>query len=160
LAVIRAVREAMPASMPLGMRISSTDWVEGGWDIEQTIRFVGEAQKLGVEFVCASSGGTAVVKIPVVPGYQVRFAEQIRRATGVKTRAVGAIFTPKQAENILTSGQADMIALARAFMDDPRWGWHAADVLGATAHSPSPYHLARSAGWKKLRDEARAHDLL
>jgi 2,4-dienoyl-CoA reductase-like NADH-dependent reductase (Old Yellow Enzyme family) len=154
LAVIRAVRDAMPATMPLGMRVSSTDWIEGGWDIEQTIRFVREAQKLGVEFVCASSGGTALLKVPVVPGYQVPFAEQIRRATGMKTRAVGAIFTPKQAEHILASGQADMIALARAFMDDPRWGWHAADVLGATAHSPSPYHLARSAGWKQLRDAA------
>jgi 2,4-dienoyl-CoA reductase-like NADH-dependent reductase (Old Yellow Enzyme family) len=155
LAVIRAVRDALPASMPLGMRVSSTDWVEGGWEIEQTIRFVSEAKTLGVEFVCASSGGTAVVKIPVVPGYQVPFAEQIRRATGMKTRAVGAIFTPRQAEDILTSGQADMIALARAFMDDPRWGWHAADALGASAHSPTPYHLARSAGWKQLRDSAR-----
>jgi 2,4-dienoyl-CoA reductase-like NADH-dependent reductase (Old Yellow Enzyme family) len=158
LAVIRAVREAMPAATPLGMRVSSTDWVEGGWEIEQTIRFVREAQKLGVEFVCASSGGTAVVKIPVVPGYQVPFAEQIRRATGMKTRAVGAIFTPRQAEHIVASGQADMIALARAFMDDPRWGWHAADVLGATAHAPSPYHLARSAGWKQLRDAARGSE--
>jgi 2,4-dienoyl-CoA reductase-like NADH-dependent reductase (Old Yellow Enzyme family) len=155
LAVIRALRAVMPASMPLGMRVSATDWVEGGWEIEQTIGFVREAQKLGVEFVCASSGGTAMVKVPVGPGYQVPFAEQIRRATGMKTRAVGAIFTPKQAEHILTSGQADMIALARAFMDDPRWGWHAADVLGATAHSPTPYHLARSAGWKQLRDTTR-----
>ena len=154
LSVIRAVRAAMPASMPLGMRISSTDWIEGGWDVEQSIQFVRAAQELGVEFVCASSGGTAVVKVPVEPGYQVPFAEQIRRATGMKVRAVGAIFSAKQAEHILASGQADMIALGRAFMDDPRWGWHAADALGATTHFPSPYHLARSTGWRQLRDSA------
>lgn len=156
--VIRAVREVVPASMPLGMRISSTDWIDGGWDIEQSIRFVKEARELGVEFVCASSGGTGAVKIQVVPGYQVQFAERLRRETGMKTRAVGAIFTPRQAERIVASGQADMVALARAFMDDPRWGWHAADALGATAHSPLPYHLARSAGWRKLQDEARIEE--
>jgi 2,4-dienoyl-CoA reductase-like NADH-dependent reductase (Old Yellow Enzyme family) len=154
LQVIRAVREAIPASLPLGMRVSSTDWIEGGWDIEQTVQFVRAAQKLGIEYTCASSGGTAVVKLNVVPGYQVPFAERIKRETGMTTRAVGAIFTPRQAEHILASGQADMIALARAFMDDPRWGWHAADALGATTHGPSPYHLARSKGWKELRDAA------
>jgi 2,4-dienoyl-CoA reductase-like NADH-dependent reductase (Old Yellow Enzyme family) len=158
LAVIRAVRDVMPASMPLGMRISSTDWLDGGWDIEQSVRFVKEARELGVEFVCASSGGTSVVKIQVVPGYQVQFADRLRRETGMKTRAVGAIFTPQQAQSILANGQADMIALARAFMDDPRWGWHAADALGASAHFPPPYHLARSAGWRKLQDESRRQE--
>ena len=158
LQVIRAVRAAIPPSMPLGMRVSSTDWIEGGWDIEQTVQFVREAQALGIEYVCASSGGTAAVKLNVVPGYQVPFAERIKRETGMTTRAVGAIFTPKQAEQILVSGQADMIALARAFMDDPRWGWHAADALGATTHGPSPYHLARSKGWKELRDSAVAQE--
>lgn len=156
LAVIRAVRDVLPASMPLGMRVSSTDWIEGGWDIEQTVRFVRAAKDLGVEFVCASSGGTATVKINVVPGYQVEFADRLRREVGIKTRAVGAIFTPKHAEGVIANGQADMVALARAFLDDPRWGWHAADALGAKAHHPTPYHMARSQGWKQLRDAARA----
>lgn len=157
LEVVRALRAAIPASVPLGMRVSATDWVEGGWDISQTIAFVRAARDLGVEFVCASSGGIrSGVTLPIGPGYQLPLAEQIRSATGVTTRAVGLITQPRQAEQIVANGQADLIALARAFMDDPRWGWHAADMLGATAHFPQPYHLARSAGWRKLRDQIAA----
>lgn len=153
LAVIRAVRDATPASIPLGMRVSATDWVEGGWDIAQTIEFVNAAQSLGVEFVCASSGGAVSgVTVPVASGYQVRFAREIKRATGMLTRAVGLINGSRQAEDILRAGDADMIALARGFLDDPRWGWHAADELEASAHGPSQYALARSTGWKKYRD--------
>jgi 2,4-dienoyl-CoA reductase-like NADH-dependent reductase (Old Yellow Enzyme family) len=158
LEVVRALREAVPASIPLGMRVSATDWVDGGWDVEQTIAYVRAARDLGVEFVCASSSGIrGGVTLPIGPGYQLPFAERIRAATGITTRAVGLITSPHQAEQVLLRGQADLVALARAFLDDPRWGWHAADALGATAHFPQPYHLARSAGWKKLRDEiARA----
>lgn len=153
LAVIRAVREAVPASIPLGMRVSATDWVEGGWDIAQTIEFVKASQSLGIEFVCASSGGAVSgVTVPVANGYQVPFARDIKRATGMLTRAVGLINGAQQAEDILRAGDADMIALARGFLDDPRWGWHAADELGANAHGPSQYALARSAGWRKFRD--------
>ncbi|MGH8178320.1 MAG: NADH:flavin oxidoreductase/NADH oxidase [Steroidobacter sp.] len=156
LAVIRAVRDAVPASIPVGMRVSATDWVEGGWDVAQTVEFVRAAQRLGIAFVCASSSGIrANVTVPVAPGYQVPFAARIRKETGVATRAIGLITDPRQAEQILARGDADMIALARAFMDDPRWGWHAADALGAAAHFPSPYHLARTAGWLKFRDEIR-----
>jgi len=156
LEVVRAVRAAIPASIPLGMRISATDWVPGGWDVEQSIEFVRAAHSLGVEFVCASSAGiVANVTVPVALGYQVPLAAQIRKATGVTTRAVGLITDPHQAERILAEGQADMIALARAFMDDPRWGWHAADALGATTHFAQPYYLARGAGWRKFRDDAR-----
>lgn len=157
LAVLRALRDALPAGIPLGMRVSATDWVEGGWDVSQTIEFVRAAQKLDVEFVCASSSGIrGGVKIPIEPGYQLPLAEKIRKATGMTTRAVGLITDPRQAEAIVANGQADLIALARAFMDDPRWGWHAADALGATTHFPQPYHLARSAGWRKLRDSIAA----
>lgn len=153
LATLRALREALPVSIPLGMRVSATDWVEGGWDISQTIEFVKAARTLGVEFVCASSSGIrGGVKIPIEPGYQLAFAEQIRRATGITTRAVGLITDPRQAEAVVANGQADLVAVARAFMDDPRWGWHAADVLGGTTHFPHQYHLVRSAGWRKLRD--------
>lgn len=152
LMTLRALREALPASMPLGVRVSATDWIDGGWDIEQTVQLVRAARALGVEFVCASSGGTAQVKVPAEPGYQIGFAERIRREVGIKTRAVGLITGARQAEDIVASGKSDMVALARAFMDDPRWGWHAADALGATTHFPAPYHLARSAGWKEIRD--------
>ena len=154
LEIVRALREAIPASIPLGMRVSATDWVEGGWDVEQTIEYVRAARELGIAFVCASSGGTrSGIRLPIGAGYQLPFAERIRAATGITTRAVGLITEPHQAEQILERGQADLIAIARGFLDDPRWGWHAADALGATAHFAQPYHLVRSAGWKKLRDE-------
>jgi len=153
LAVIRAVRAAVPASIPLGIRVSATDWVEGGWDVAQTCEFVKAAKTLGVDFVCASSGGiVSGVTIPIGSGYQVPLAAEIKRVTGMATRAVGLINNAQQAEKILQEGSADMIALARGFLDDPRWGWHAADALGATTHGPVQYALGRSAGWRKYRD--------
>jgi 2,4-dienoyl-CoA reductase-like NADH-dependent reductase (Old Yellow Enzyme family) len=156
LEVIRAVRAVVPASTPVGMRISATDWAPGGWDVEQSIEFVRAAQTLGLAFVCASSAGVVGdVKIPVGLGYQVPLAAQIRKATGIVTRTVGLITDPHQAEHIVAQGQADLVALARAFIDDPRWGWHAADALGATAHFAQPYHRGRDAGWRKYRDAAR-----
>jgi NADPH2 dehydrogenase len=155
LAVIKAVRAVLPATMPLGLRLSATDWLEGGWDIHQSIAFARAAAELGVQFVCASSGGiVADVNVPVAPGYQVTFAQQIKQATGVATRAVGLITQPHQAQRIIAAGQADMIAFARAFLDDPRWGWHAADVLDANIAGPPQYRMARSAGWRRMRDSA------
>lgn len=157
LAIVRAVRNALPASIPIGMRVSATDWVENGWDIGQTIEFVRAAMSAGIDFVCASSGGIlGGITVPVAHNYQVPLAEQIRQATGVTTRAVGLITDPHQAEQIIVSGQADQVAIARAALDDPRWGWHAADALGATAHCPKPYLLARGEGWKKYRDQSPA----
>jgi 2,4-dienoyl-CoA reductase-like NADH-dependent reductase (Old Yellow Enzyme family) len=157
LAVIRAVRAAVPGNVAVGLRVSATDWVEGGWDLDQTIDYVREAKKLGIAYVCASSGGIrANVAVPVAPEYQVDFARQIKAATGVVTRAVGLITEPHQAERIVASGRADMVALARAFLDDPRWGWHAADVLGAKSHFPSQYSLVRSETWRKFRDQIAA----
>ena len=154
LSVIRAVRTAVPRNVAVGLRISGTDWVEGGWDATQSIEYVRAAQELGIAYVCVSSGGIrAKVQIPAGPGYQVPLAREIRQGTGAVTRAVGLITDPRQAEQILAEGSADMIALARAFLDDPRWGWHAADVLGAKAHFPSPYHLVRSEGWRRIRDQ-------
>jgi 2,4-dienoyl-CoA reductase-like NADH-dependent reductase (Old Yellow Enzyme family) len=156
LSIIRGVRTVIPASLPLGIRVSATDWVEGGWDIRQTCEFARAAKELGVDFVCASSGGiVGGVAVPVANGYQVPLAAEIKRTAKVMTRAVGLINDARQAEHILQNGDADLIALARGFLDDPRWGWHAADTLGATTHGPSQYALARSAGWRKFRDTAR-----
>lgn len=153
LAILRAVREALPLSIPLGIRVSATDWIEGGWDVLQTIEFVREAKKLGIAFVCVSSGGAiGGITIPIAAGYQVPFAAQIKRETGMATRAVGLINNAHQAEKILADGEADMIALARGFLDDPRWGWHAADALGVTTHGSVQYALARTSGWRKYRD--------
>jgi len=157
LSVIRAVRAAVPRNVAVGLRISGTDWVEGGWDVAQSIAYVRAAQELGIAYVCVSSGGIrAKVQVPAAPGYQVALAHEIRQATGAVTRAVGLITAPQQAEQILAAGSADMIALARAFLDDPRWGWHAADVLGAKVHFPSQYHLVRSEGWRRIRDQIAA----
>jgi 2,4-dienoyl-CoA reductase-like NADH-dependent reductase (Old Yellow Enzyme family) len=153
LAVIKAVRAAVPATIPLGLRVSATDWVEGGWDTEQSVALARAAAELGAQFVCASSGGiVADIAVPVGPGFQVTFAQQIKQATGLATRAVGLITQPRQAERIIAEGRADMIALARAFLDDPRWGWHAADELEASVACPAPYRMVRSAGWRRFRD--------
>jgi 2,4-dienoyl-CoA reductase-like NADH-dependent reductase (Old Yellow Enzyme family) len=159
LRVIRAVREATPRNVAVGMRISGTDWVEGGWDVAQSIAYVRAAKDLDIAYVCVSSGGIrAKVTVPAVPGYQIPLAHEVRQATGVPTRAVGLITHPQQAEQILAAGSADMVALARAFLDDPRWGWRAADMLGAKVHFPPQYHLARSEGWRRIRDQIKAEN--
>jgi 2,4-dienoyl-CoA reductase-like NADH-dependent reductase (Old Yellow Enzyme family) len=158
LTVIRAVRDAVPARIAVGLRISGTDWVEGGWDVAQSIAYVQAAKELGIAYVCVSSGGIrAKVTVPAAPGYQVPLAHEVRQATGVPTRTVGLITDPRQAEDILAAGSADMVALARAILDDPRWGWRAADVLGAKAHFPPQYHLARHEGWRRIRDQIEAN---
>ncbi len=138
------VRAAWPGEKPLGVRISATDWAEDGWDLEQSIAFVGELRRRGCDFVDVSSGGlVAHQKIPVGPGYQVPFASAIKAATGMHTMAVGMITDPRQAETILQSGQADLIELARGFIRDPNWTWDAADVLGADAFVPDQYQRGR-----------------
>jgi 2,4-dienoyl-CoA reductase-like NADH-dependent reductase (Old Yellow Enzyme family) len=157
LRVIREVRGAVPGNVAVGLRISGTDWVEGGWDVAQSIEYVRAAQEIGIAYVCVSSGGIrAKVMVPAAPGYQVPLAHEIRQATGAVTRAVGLVTEPKQAEQILAEGSADMVALARAFLDDPRWGWRAADELGAKVHAPQQYHLARTEGWRRIRDQIAA----
>jgi 2,4-dienoyl-CoA reductase-like NADH-dependent reductase (Old Yellow Enzyme family) len=147
LEVFAAVRAEWPGDKPLGVRVSCTDWADGGWDIEQTIVFARELKKLGCDWIDASSGG--VVKnqaIPVAPGYQVPFAERIRKETGIATIAIGLITEAEQAEKIVAEGKADMVALARGFLWDPRWAWHAALGLGATPQIPRQYLRGRPAG--------------
>ncbi|MDR3514832.1 MAG: NADH:flavin oxidoreductase/NADH oxidase [Azospirillaceae bacterium] len=148
LQVLQAVRTALPATVALGIRISATDWVDGGLTVADSAAFVAAAREAGADYVCVSSGGLVPhVRIPTAPGYQVPFAAEIRATTGMATRAVGLIAAADQAEAILTAGHADMIALARAFLDDPRWAWHAADRLGATLERAPQYQRAAAALW-------------
>jgi 2,4-dienoyl-CoA reductase-like NADH-dependent reductase (Old Yellow Enzyme family) len=140
LAVFDAVRAAFPDDKPVGLRVSSSDWVDGGWDLEQTTVFAKELKKRGVDWIDASSGGVSPQqKIPLVPGYQVPFAEALKRDAGVTTMAVGLITEAKQAEDIIASGKADLVAIARAMLYDPRWPWHAAAELGAKVDGPPQY---------------------
>ena len=130
LRVVEAVRSVVPADLPLVTRISATDWVEGGWSADDSVALAGLLRDAGVDLVDVSSGGNAVADIPVEPGYQVPFARRIRQEAGVPTGAVGLITEPKQAEEILASGAADVVLLARALLRDPHWTLRAAHELG------------------------------
>ncbi len=143
LEVFDAVRAAFPKTKPVGIKVSATDWVDGGWDIAQTIEFAHHLKKRGVDWIDASSGGVSPLqKIPLGPGYQVPLAQAIKEATGVTTMAVGLITEARQAEDIVASGKADMVALARGMLYDPRWGWHAAAALGGHVEAPPAYWRA------------------
>ena len=143
LRVVKAVREVWPEKLPLFFRVSATDWVEGGWDLEQTVELAKKVKELGVDLVDASSGGNVPsAKIPVGPGYQVRFAEEIRRKSGVATGAVGMITDAAQADTIVSTGQADMVFLARQLLRDPYWPRRAAKVLEVKIKAPVQYERA------------------
>ena len=140
LEVFAAVRDAVPASVAVGIRISATDWVEGGWDLEQSVVFSRALQQAGADFVHVSSGGlTPRQQIIVAPNYQIPFAQRIKDDTGMPTIAVGMITEPRQADEIVASGKADLVALARAMVFNPRWPWHAAVALGAQVQAPRQY---------------------
>jgi 2,4-dienoyl-CoA reductase-like NADH-dependent reductase (Old Yellow Enzyme family) len=128
--VVAAVRTVWPERFPLLVRLSVTDWVEGGWDLEQSVMLAQQLQKLGVDLIdCSSGGAVPGAKIPVGPGYQVPFAERIRHEAGISTAAVGMITTPEQADQIIRTGQADMVFLARELLRDPYWPHRAALAL-------------------------------
>lgn len=140
LEVARAIRGVWPSTLPVFVRISATDWVEGGWDLPQSIAFCRQLRELGVDLIDCSSGGlVANAKIPVQPGYQVEFAAQVRRQAEIATGAVGLITDASQAEAILQSGQADAILLARSLLDDPYWPLHAAKALKQRGPWPKQY---------------------
>jgi len=146
LEVVAAMRAVWPAHKPLGVRVSCTDWVERGWDIEQTVVLARELKKLGCDWIDCSSGGLMKNQVvPVGPGYQVPFAERVRKDADIVTIAVGMITEANQAESIVADGKADMVALARGFLWDPRWAWHAALELGAAPRMPQQYLRARPA---------------
>ncbi len=147
LEVAEAIRGAWPRSRALGARISGSDWIEGAAGPADAVVFARELNRLGYDFVCVSSGAFAESKIKLGPGYQVPFAAQVKREAGITTRAVGLIATPQQAEAVLRAGDADQIALARAFIDDPRWPWRAAETLGAPAPVPPQCLRGRPNSW-------------
>jgi 2,4-dienoyl-CoA reductase-like NADH-dependent reductase (Old Yellow Enzyme family) len=140
LEVAGAVREVWPAQWPLAVRISSTDWVPGGWTIDDSVTLARALHDRGVDLIVASSGGTSPQQqIVLSPGYQVPFAARIRHEADIPTMAVGLITEPEQAEAILAAGQADLIALARQFLHDPYWPLHAALALGVDLPWPDQY---------------------
>jgi NADPH2 dehydrogenase len=143
LEIYQAVRAVWPVGKPIGVKVSATDWVEGGWDPEQTVVFAKELKKRSVDWIDVSSGGVSPAqKIPVGPSYQVPFAEKIKAETGLPVISVGLITDPQQAEDIVAQGKADFVALARGMLYDPRWGWHAAAALGAEVEAPPQYWRA------------------
>jgi 2,4-dienoyl-CoA reductase-like NADH-dependent reductase (Old Yellow Enzyme family) len=145
--VVARVRRFWPERLPLFIRISSTDWVEGGWDIEQAVELARTLRPLGVDLVdCSSGGNIADAKIPIGPGYQVPFAERIRRDAAILTGAVGMITEAQQADEIIRNGQADIVLLAREMLRDPYWPLHAAAKLGKSIPWPVQYLRAAPAG--------------
>jgi 2,4-dienoyl-CoA reductase-like NADH-dependent reductase (Old Yellow Enzyme family) len=147
LEVFAAMRAAWPAQKPIGVRASCTDWVEGGWDLASTVEYAKRLEKLGADWLDASSGGASPKqKITAGPGYQVPFAEALRKELKMPVMAVGMITEPQQAEGIVASGKADMVALGRAMLGDPRWPWRAAAALGASVHAPRQYWRAPPSG--------------
>lgn len=142
LEVVKKVRKAW--SKPLFVRISATDWLEGGWDLDQSIRLAKELKQIGVDLIdCSSGGNLSYVKIPLEPGYQVPFSEAIRKQVEIPTSAVGLITEPLQAEKILQEGKADVISMAREFLRDPYFPLRAAKELGAEIDWPKPYLRAK-----------------
>ena len=149
LEVFNAIREAVGNTMAVGVRLSATDWVEGGWDCEQSIQFSQQLEALGSDYIHVSSGGLSPQQsITVGPGYQLPFAHDIRQQVAIPVIGVGLITDPQQAEAALEDGDADLIALARAVLYDPHWPWHAAASLGAQVRVPSQYLRSEPHGLK------------
>jgi len=143
LEVAACVRGVWPDPLPLFLRISSTDWIDGGWTIEESVELARRVKPIGVDLIDCSSGGSSPhAKIPLGPGYQVPFAGRIRREAGIATAAVGMITTPEQAEEIVATGKADLVLLAREFLRDPYFPLRAARALGEKAQTPVQYGRA------------------
>jgi 2,4-dienoyl-CoA reductase-like NADH-dependent reductase (Old Yellow Enzyme family) len=146
--VTRAVRAVVPKGLPLGARITGSDWLDGGLTNDDAVASAKLLKQAGLDYIDVSSGGiSAEARNPTKPGYNVDIAARVRRDTGIATRTVGMIVTPKQAEGIVGDGKADMVALGRAALDDPHWGWHAARALGAEVKRPLQYARAGEKLW-------------
>lgn len=156
LEIFDAVRAAVPRGMAVGVRISATDWVEGGWEIGQSVRFALELKARGCDFIHVSSGGLSPrQEIPLGPGYQIGFAQRIKQETGMPTIGVGLVTRARHAESILRQGQADLVGLARAMLYDPRWPWHAAAELGGQVFAPPQYWRSQPREQKELFSDTR-----
>ncbi len=143
IAVASEVRAAWPVALPLFVRISATDWVEGGWDLAQSVQLAKELRKAGVDLIDVSSGGLVpTARVPAGPGYQVPFSAAIRKEAGLPTGAVGLVTSPAQAEQIVATGQADAVLLGREFLREPYWPLSAARALGAEFPRPLQYQRA------------------
>jgi 2,4-dienoyl-CoA reductase-like NADH-dependent reductase (Old Yellow Enzyme family) len=154
LEVFSAMRKLWPENKPMGLRLSVSKWVEGGWSPEESVESSRQLKALGCDYVCASSGDASQQqKIVLGEGYQVQFAARIRNAVDIPNMAVGLIFDPQHAERVVANGDADMIALARGLLFDPHWAVRAAAVLGAEV--PTPPQYARAYSFDFLRDKER-----
>lgn len=148
LEVASAVRAAWPDERPMGMRITGMDGLEGGLTADDAVVFTRRLHDLGCDYVCVSSGGIAPgARLPSGPGYLVPIAAQVKSETDMAVRAVGQILDPQQAEDIIAAGQADMVAMGRALLDNPRWPWHAAQRLGAELPYPLQYQRSHPSLW-------------
>ena len=149
LEVASAVRDALPPGVCLGLRITGSDWTPGGIEVTETIAFADALKARGADYVCVTTGGVVNARIAVGPGYQVPFAAEVKANVRLHTRAVGMIVDAHQAEAIIASAQADTVALGRAFLDNPRWVWHAAQSLGAgeSIIYPPQYERSKPSLW-------------
>ena len=148
--MFEAVRKVWPADKPIGIRVSATDWVDGGWSPEETVVLAKELKKRGLDYMDVSTGGLDPrQKIPLAAGYQVPFAEKVKKEVGIATMSVGLIAGAQQAEDIVAQGRADLVCIGRGALWDPRWAWHAAEELGAE----TPYAPKMMACHPKLRPQ-------
>jgi 2,4-dienoyl-CoA reductase-like NADH-dependent reductase (Old Yellow Enzyme family) len=148
LSIARAVRAVVPKKVPLGARITGSDWRPDGLTPDDAVAIAKELKGEGLDFICVSSGGiTADTRNPTETGYNVPIAARVKKEAGIPTRTVGLILTPEQAEAVVAQGQADQVSLARMFLDDPHWGWHAAKALGAEVTRPPQYARAGPKLW-------------
>jgi 2,4-dienoyl-CoA reductase-like NADH-dependent reductase (Old Yellow Enzyme family) len=155
LEVFESIRAAVPETIPVWVRVSASDWVAGGWDIEQTVAFAKALEERGCAAIHVSSGGVSPEqKIPLGQGYQVPFAARIKQEVGIPVIAVGLITEPDYAEAVIAKGEADAVALARAILYDPHWPWHAAAKLGAKVTAPKQYFRSQPREYKDLFENA------
>lgn len=149
LEVFAAVRAAVPASVPVGVRLSATDWIEGGWDVDQSLVFSQQLEALKCDYLHVSSGGLSPFQtIKVEPGYQLPFVRAIRQQVKIPVIGVGLITEPQQAETVIEQGDADLVALGRAVLYNPHWPWQAAAALNAHVQAPPQYLRSEPHGVK------------
>ena len=148
IATSAAVRESWPKDRALGARISAHDWADGGLGPDDAVAYTKELKRIGFDYVCVSSAALlSHARVKVEPGYQVPYAAHVKKSVNINVRAVGMIADPEQAEEIIASGKADMVAMARAFLDNPRWVWHAAERFGVKLDYPPPYARSQPELW-------------